>query len=176
MSSVDGRRVDARSAALPVVREIASDEIDRASEVVVSAYQHLLGDHLGEAYGRHLADVASRVAHATVLVAVDGDRVVGCVTAVDGQGPYAEFPDADAAGIRMLAVAPEAQGRGIGAALVRACLDRARAAGRARVVLHSEELMAAAQRLYEREGFARAPERDWEPDPGVHLLGYELVL
>ena len=62
-----------------------------------------------------------------------GRRVLGGVTYVPGPGsPFAEFTDPDAAGIRMLAVADDAQGRGVGEALGRACIDRARAAGRPR--------------------------------------------
>lgn len=72
----------------------------------------------------------------------------------------------------MLAVLPEFQGRGIGEALVRACLERARADGRQRVYLDTTEWMDAAQRLYQRMGFARAPELDWEPATGVRLRKY----
>jgi hypothetical protein len=36
--------------------------------------------------------------------------------------------------------------------------------------------MAAAHRLYARLGFVRVPERDWEPVPGVQLLGFRLDL
>jgi hypothetical protein len=36
--------------------------------------------------------------------------------------------------------------------------------------------MKAAHRLYDEAGFARLPERDWSPEPGVKLLAYGLVL
>ena len=32
--------------------------------------------------------------------------------------------------------------------------------------------MAAAHRLYERLGFGRGPERDWQPLPGVVLITF----
>jgi ribosomal protein S18 acetylase RimI-like enzyme len=159
----------------PIVREIRPDEHAAAAEVVLAGYRELLGD-VDDGYEQVLADVPDRAEHATVLVAAEGPRLVGCVTYVDGLGKYAEFPDDDAAGIRMLAVLPEARSRGVGESLVRACVERARSSGRARVVLHSTGAMAAAQRLYGRLGFRRAPERDWEVEPGFILLGYELEL
>ena len=84
--------------------------------------------------------MAGRSHGVEILVAVDGDgdgpdeRIVGAVTYVPGpDSPGAEFTDADAAGIRMLAVAIEARatrgGRGAHAGLHRAG-PRPRAAGR----------------------------------------------
>jgi ribosomal protein S18 acetylase RimI-like enzyme len=78
----------------------------------------------------------------------------------------------DEAAFRMLVVDPAVQGRGVGELLVTTCLDRARAAGRRRMVLSTDPRMAAAQRLYQRLGFTRLPERDWSPVPGVDLLVY----
>ena len=72
----------------------------------------------------------------------------------------------------MLVVDPGSRGRGVGAALVRECLDRAHAAGCHRMVISTKPEMHAAHRLYERLGFVRAPERDWSPVPGVDLLAY----
>jgi ribosomal protein S18 acetylase RimI-like enzyme len=74
----------------------------------------------------------------------------------------------------MLAVSPRAQGRGAGRALVEACVSRARAAGKRRIVIHSTEWMTTAHRLYDDLGFERAPELDWSP--GVQLLGFVLDL
>jgi hypothetical protein len=36
--------------------------------------------------------------------------------------------------------------------------------------------MASAHRIYERLGFVRTPERDWQPMPGVQLITYRLHL
>ena len=90
--------------------------------------------------------------------------------------PAAEFTDADGAGIRMLAVAADVQGRGVGEALTLACVDRARAQGRGQVILHSTDRMATAHRLYQRLGFRRDASLDWEPEPGLWLRGFRLPL
>ena len=38
------------------------------------------------------------------------------------------------------------------------------------------EIRVAAQRLYQRAGFRRLPDRDWSPAPGVTLLAYGMDL
>ena len=78
--------------------------------------------------------------------------------------------------VRAFAVAPRAQRRGIGRALMRAVIDMARAGGAERIVLCTQPSMTAAQRLYLAEGFVRIPERDWTPVPGMRLLAYSLAL
>ena len=157
------------------IRPAASDEeADAAGGVVADAY---FSDGFREdGYRTQLLDGRARARDATLLVAVeqvDGvDRVVGSVTyAVPGQ-PYAEVSRPDEAEFRMLGVSPAGQGRGVGAALVQACIDRARSEGRTALVLCTEVNMLSAQRLYERMGFVRLPERDWQPLPIVHLLAY----
>jgi len=76
----------------------------------------------------------------------------------------------------MLAVTPKARGRGVGEALTRAVLDRARALGLSRAVLSSLDGMRSAHRLYERLGFTRLTERDWRPFPHITLIAYEIEL
>ena len=125
-----------------------------------------------EAYLSQLADVAGRAERAELLVARDGEAVVGSVALVLA-GEFGEITSSDdEAAFRMLVVDPATRGRGIGELLVRACLDRARAAGKRRMVLSTDPRMTAAHRLYERLGFARLPERDWSPLPGVQLMAY----
>jgi len=72
----------------------------------------------------------------------------------------------------MLVVDPGARGRGAGPGLH----QRARAAGARELRLSTEPEMHAAQRLYQRLGFARTPEHDWTPLAGVLLLSYTLPL
>lgn len=111
-----------------------------------------------------------------VLVAVDGEgRLAGGVTYVPGLGPYAEFDDPADAGLRMLAVATDHRGRGVGTALVQACIERARAEGRRRLWLHTTDDMADAQRIYARLGFHRAPAADLHLSD-IDLLAYVLEL
>ena len=76
---------------------------------------------------------------------------------------------------RFLAVDPAARGRGVGRALFQACLDRARAAGKRRMALHTTEWMATARAMYERAGFQREPEGDAQL-PGVTIIAYAAEL
>ena len=75
--------------------------------------------------------------------------------------------------IRALAVAPAAQGTGIGDALLQAVIERARLRSVGHLVLLTSKSMVTAQRLYARSGFARLPDRD---RPEHDLLAYGLQL
>ncbi|WP_369139879.1 GNAT family N-acetyltransferase [Modestobacter versicolor] len=150
-------------------------DFDRIAELTVGVYTD--EDLVSPGYVPQLADVAGRADRAQLLVARDATgRVVGSVALVLS-GDFGEvLRSADEAGFRMLAVDVAARGRGVGEALVRDCLVRARAAGKQRVVLSTGDRMTAAHRLYERLGFTRLPERDWSPVPGVDLRVYSLDL
>lgn len=73
---------------------------------------------------------------------------------------------------RLLAVRSDARGEGVGAALVQECLARAKAAGASGLVLWTRPAMLAAQRLYERLGMVRVPERDESDARGFTRLVY----
>lgn len=157
------------------VRPAEPSEHDAVGELTVAAYE-ALGYPLGD-YADSLRDVAGRAPSADVLVAESDGRVVGAVTYVPGpDSASAEFEDPDGAGIRFLAVASEAQGRGVGRRLLEACVERARAQGRGRIVLHTTEYMRTAQRMYESFGFVRDPARDLTVERGLRLLGYRYDL
>lgn len=159
------------------IRPVAPEEMAELGRLTRDAYMALPGHVREPDYEAELADVASRAAVATVLVAVEDGAVLGGVTFVArSDDPMAEHGVDGAASIRMLAVAAEAQGRGVGRALVEACIGRARDLGAPQLVLHSTAWMHAAHRLYERLGFARRPDLDWVPVPDVPLVGYGLDL
>ncbi|WP_369035890.1 GNAT family N-acetyltransferase [Streptomyces adonidis] len=164
-----------------LIRRALPEEYEALGEITAQAY---LGDGLldfGESDGYlvELRDVGKRAAAAEVLVAVADERLLGGVTFVPAGGPMSDIAREGEAEIRMLAVAGEARGRGAGEALVRACVERARAVeGCVRVVLSTQSAMRTAHRIYGRLGFVRAPERDWNPIPDLDmsLLAYELTL
>jgi GNAT superfamily N-acetyltransferase len=158
-------------------------EYERAGQIVLRAYQALPGYVSEPAYEHEVADVATRAGAAEVAVAVipadggQGEVVVGCVTFVPDVGnQHAEFDDPDAAGFRMLGVEPGDQGRGAGRALVQWCVDRAAAGGRRRLIIHSTPWMTRAHALYERFGFVRRPDLDWQPTDEIALWGFVLEL
>ncbi|MDX6519734.1 MAG: hypothetical protein QOJ31_1140 [Gaiellales bacterium] len=143
-------------------------------EITVAAYRGLPGRPTSDRYAAMLRDVAARAREAEVLVAVaDDGALLGGVTYVgDAASEWAEFDAADEACFRMLAVSDEARGQGVGAALVRACIDRARRDGKARISLLTTDNMQAAHRLYERLGFRRSPESDMIVESGLNLRSY----
>ncbi|MGW1885111.1 GNAT family N-acetyltransferase [Streptomyces sp. NPDC001970] len=163
-----------------IIRRAEPAEYETLGAITAEAY---LGDGLldfgeDDEYLHTLRDVAARVEDAEVLVAVEAQgRVLGGVTFVASGGPWADIAREGEAEFRMLAVAREGRGKGAGEALVRTCVDRALATdGCVRLVLSTQPSMHTAHRIYERLGFVRTPERDWEPIPGLALLTYALEL
>jgi ribosomal protein S18 acetylase RimI-like enzyme len=160
-----------------VVRPAAPADYEAIAELTVAAYGadgQLEGDH---DYDTHLRDVAPRAREGQLLVAVDAaGLVLGSVAYVLPGSEYAEIARDGEAEFRMLAVAPAAQGRGVGELLARACVARAEEQGCHAVVICVRDIAAAARRMYDRIGFSRMPERDWSPYPNVSLLALRLDL
>jgi GNAT superfamily N-acetyltransferase len=164
------------------VREALTDaEVAAAGRVTVAANAEFApagpDDPFTSSWARYLrsmADAAGRAADGGVLlVAVEDGRVVGTVTLYLGAGSE-QWRPGDAM-FRFLAVDPSARGRGVGRALFQACLERARAAGRRRMALHTTEWMTTARAMYERAGFHREPEGDAQL-PGVRIIAYAAEL
>lgn len=116
------------------------------------------------------------------LAAVDGEQLLGLITLKHGQavgfdyppaalrrafGPIGALPrlftrqvlhwinnpPADALQVDMLAVAPQARGRGVGTALLQEAFDLAAQMGCDRVMLEVVDTNPRAKALYERLGF-----------------------
>ena len=165
-----------------VVRPVRAGELDAVGRLTVAGYDadgHLLradGTYDHE-YAAWIGDAAGRADDSEVLVAVDGDRLVGTVTWCPPGSASAQLARQPHQGeFRTLAVDPHARGRGVGRALVEACVARARADGLGEVLLCSLTEMTTAHRLYLSMGFVRRPDLDWSPVPDVRLWGFGLML
>lgn len=139
--------------------------------LTVAAYEPFL-DGPDDPYVASLRGVARRDAEAEVWVAVDDGAPLGAVTFCPVGSPWREIGRDDEGEFRMLAVAPAAQGRGVGRALVEACLDRSREAGFTGVALSSLPVQTGGHALYASAGFRRDPSRDWAPYPGIDLWAF----
>jgi ribosomal protein S18 acetylase RimI-like enzyme len=100
--------------------------------------------------------------------------VLGAVTYCPSGSAWREIAAEDEGEFRMLAVSGAARGRGVGLALIEACLDRAREAGMRGVAISTMSEMTDAHRLYGRLGFTRVPDSDWSPQSGVCLMAFRL--
>jgi DNA-binding MarR family transcriptional regulator/GNAT superfamily N-acetyltransferase len=95
------------------------------------------------------------------IAEIDG-RVVGSIFLVRGDAP-------EVGKLRLLYVEPDTRGRGVGAMLVQACTDRARAVGYRRLELWTNSILVAARRIYQRAGFVLVDEAPH------HSFGHDLV-
>jgi ribosomal protein S18 acetylase RimI-like enzyme len=162
------------------LRDARPDELDAIGEMMVAAYAEFVPpSHPPEwrAYEAEIRDVRRRLATAALIVAADGERLAGAVTYYPDATKETNVPwPASWAVFRLLAVHPEARGRGIGRLLTEECIRRARATGRAAVGLHTTHLMNVARAMYERMGFVRVPELDFFPMPTFRVMAYRLTL
>ena len=166
------------------IRDLDPDEGPRLGELLVDVYSRLPGfpgpgdqpayyDML-----RGIGAFAGRPA-VRVLVAAADRRLAGGVVYFGDMAQYGAAGIAptirDASGIRLLGVDPDLRGHGIGQRLTRHCIDLARAAGHAEVILHTTRAMQAAWALYERLGFRRAEELDFMQQ-SLPVFGFRLGL
>jgi len=101
----------------------------------------------------------------------DGRRV-GCVFCVRAAK---DATDDETAQLRILLVTPEGRGMGLGRELVDRCVGFARAAGYRRLVLWTNEPLAAARRIYLERGF-RLVDEERHRSFGAELVGQNYVL
>ena len=117
------------------------------------------GEIYSESYGWDYS-FEELVAKVVGEFAADHDpvRERGWIADVDGRRAgsifcVAEEGSRETARLRLLIVEPWARGLGVGAALVAACVEFARAAGYRRMVLWTDEFLTPARRLYAAAGF-----------------------
>jgi GNAT superfamily N-acetyltransferase len=157
-----------------IIRDARPDELAGIGDLRVAAYR---ADGFLPAHSDYVATLHTLGAdgRGEVLAAVDNGQIIG--TIMLQAWPSGEIAQgAGEAEVRALAVAPHARGRGIGAALVSAVIERAATRGVRQLLLLTLPEMRAAHRLYTEAGFGRLPDRDWSPGPGLILLAYGLEL
>jgi predicted N-acetyltransferase YhbS len=164
-----------------VVRDARPNDRDAIRELTLSAYAEYGGVMEPDAWAGLSAAVRAALASTDPMeriVADDDGTLIGSVLLYPASAnAYGELAGAAKdPELRLLAVSREARGRGVGRALVDECIRRARLAGATALGLHTSQSMVAAVQLYERMGFERAPELDFQP-PGAEVVwGFRLLL
>lgn len=150
------------------IRRAAPPDADAIGVLTERVYR--AGGWTSESYAAVLRDGRTRIEDAIVFVATSDGAVVGSATLAPPDTRFVDVGRSDEAEVRMLAVAPEARGRGVAAGLMEACERQARDVGLAGVVLSTDTGMHAAHRLYRRRGYRRMPERDWATTRSTYLV------
>ncbi|MCT2537689.1 GNAT family N-acetyltransferase [Aquibacillus koreensis] len=165
-----------------IIRNATLDEIPFVREQRVEAY----AEHASSIPNEHWIELKKAIAS-------DADQTPGVeliVAEINGEiaGSVALFPaktdayegfveELDYPEIRVLAVAPEARGKGVASALIEECIRRAKEQGYLFIGLHTGEFMKNAMALYERFGFERLPKYDFEPaNDGIVVKAFRLAL
>jgi GNAT superfamily N-acetyltransferase len=154
------------------LRLMRPDELDAGAALLLRANEEHLAafpEGVARGYRDELVAVRSRWAAAEAYVAVRDGVLLGTVTLVRDAARDAHPWPAGGAVLRFLAVEPGERGRGLGVRLTELCIALARAQGAGFLALHTAPGMLAARRIYERLGFVRAPEHDF--DPTAHYGG-----
>jgi GNAT superfamily N-acetyltransferase len=122
------------------------------NEAWISRYFHLEPkdvEILGDPQGK-IIDAGGRI----VFVIEDGEAIGCCALMALADGGFE---------VAKMAVAEPYKGRGLGRALMEACVERAKAAGAPRLYLETNSVLAPALSLYRSFGFKQiAPQ---EPSP-----------
>lgn len=116
----------------------------------------------------HIGNMSTLANDGELIVAAEpGGRLVGAVVYVGPNAPKAAFFQTEWAVVRMLVVAPDARGQGLGRLLTEACLARATRDQAHTLALYTSALMQVALPMYLRMGF------QWQaPIAPVHGVEY----
>lgn len=148
-----------------VVAEASEADLQQVPQLLLEAFDEHLGafpPELARNYRVELTDVQSRLADSELIVARHAGNLVGSVTFLPDAGRDGHPWPAGGSVLRLLAVRPDRRSRGVGEVLTRECIERARGRDSTFLGLHTAPFMLSARRLYERLGFERCAEHDFD--------------
>jgi GNAT superfamily N-acetyltransferase len=128
---------------MAMIRPAAPADTAAVREIVRTAYEGYI-PRIGIKPGPMRADYAELIAAGTTWVAVDDDVVVGLVVLQDEPADLL---------LENIAVAPQAQGRGVGSQLMEFIEDEARRRGFGSIRLYTHEKMTENIAYYLRRGY-----------------------
>lgn len=110
-----------------------------------------------------------------ILLAVDGDRAVGCVALRPIASAQYDKPGERICEMKRLYAKPETRGRGVGRLLCEELIRFAEQGGYTLMKLDTEPELVAACRLYRALGFVEIPRYNDDPKPETLYMGLRLA-
>lgn len=154
------------------IRNAFPEEFEAVGQLMIKVYAQLEGfpgpDEQPDYY-RMLANVGQLTQQpgTEIIVAADpANHIAGAVVHFTDMRYYGSGGTAtqekNACGFRLLAVDPALRGGGAGKRLTQECIERARRCGAKQVIIHSTKAMMTAWGMYERIGFKRSEDLDFQ--------------
>jgi len=153
---------------MPVVRDFLPSDSAQVNALALRAFEQFADSyHDWPGFRARIENMSALADVGEIIVAEVEGQIVGAVAYIGPSVPKAEFFQPEWPIMRMLVVAPDFRGRGIGRALVQECLRRAKSAGASVFALHTSQLMQVALPMYQRMGFK------WvSGTPAIHGVEY----
>ncbi len=164
-----------------VLRQAQNDEWPAIADLTVAANAEYT-DKMGTEYWKKYEQSTRRLILSDPtqlrIVALQDDVILGSVVYCPpyereyaGQKIINPHPE-----MRLLAILPNHRNNGIAARLIEACEQQAVLERRSAITLHTTRLMAVAKAMYERRGYSRYSEIDFQLAPEISVLGYIKML
>ncbi|RDW18499.1 N-acetyltransferase [Oceanobacillus arenosus] len=149
-----------------IVEELDQDEIEIVRRVLVDSYQQYEDYYSPQGWKDYSKIIVSSIDNPNVdkiLVAKLNNDILGSLQLFQSAETAYEKPELQiqAPIIRLLAVHPNARGRGVATELLKAVIENAEVLGKSNVYLHTTDFMVNAIQIYEKFGFVRDVSKDF---------------
>ncbi|PLS05381.1 GNAT family N-acetyltransferase [Neobacillus cucumis] len=164
-----------------IIEELLEKEKEAVRQLLVESYQQYEYEYKNpQVWKDYLTNIEASVDNPNVekiLIAKSDDRILGTLQLFLTSEKAYQRPELQIFSpiIRLLAVHPEARGRGIAQELIKAGLEFAKSQGAKALYLHTGDKMQKAIRLYKWLGFKRDQKKEfYNTDVLVKCYRYDL--
>ncbi|GAA0305150.1 GNAT superfamily N-acetyltransferase [Gracilibacillus halotolerans] len=149
-----------------IVKELVSEDAEAVRLLLIESYQqyeHYFTPQAWEEYSNRIVSSIDNPNVDIIFVAELEQRVVGTLQLFRSGVEAYEIPELQiqAPIIRLVAVHPEARGRGVGNVLLNNAIQKVKALGESSIYLHTTDFMVHAVQLYKKLGFQRDKTNDF---------------
>ncbi|MEJ1223660.1 GNAT family N-acetyltransferase [Sediminicola sp. 1XM1-17] len=167
------------------IREARPSEFESIGNLLVKVYSQLKGfpspEEQPEYYERlQYIGKFTELPQTKLFVAITLDGIIGGAVVYFGNMLHygsggTATKETNASGFRLLAVDPTYRGQGLGKLLTESCIHMAKSEKQHQLIIHSTKAMQTAWNMYEKMGFVRSHDLDFQQGE-LPVYGFRLVL
>ncbi len=150
-----------------VIEDLLKEDKEIVRKLLIDSYkQYEQGFYSPEAWNDYIEQIKLSVDNPNIdriLVAKSNRKIIGTLQIFHSSGEAYNRPELNISSpiVRLLAVQPEARGKGVAQLLLKTSLEYAKSKGAGSLYLHSSDLMQKAIDLYQWLGFKRDESKEF---------------